>query len=140
MNTPICPYCSKPSTLVNGDAIYPNRRDLALLKYHRCEPCQAHVGCHRVGAFTFKNDKKTVSDGTLPLGRLANAELRAAKQAAHAAFDPIWQDNGRPRRAVYAWLANKLGLSFDDTHIGEFDVARCHQVRELALRYREINA
>ena len=130
----LCPYCHQPSKIVGGDAIYPNRRDLALLKYHRCAPCDAHVGCHKVGAYLWDNGKKIVSDGTLPMGRLANAELRQAKMAAHAAFDPIWRDEGTPRRIAYDWLSKQLGIPINRTHIGEFDLAMCQRVVEVCKK------
>lgn len=72
--------------------------------------------------------KKVVSDGTLPLGRLANAELRQAKRAAHAAFDPLWQSRRMSRRSAYAWLAQQLGIAVEDCHIGMFDTESCQRV------------
>jgi len=124
----ICPYCQKAADLVGGDVLYPQRPDLAALKFWRCEPCMAHVGCHKAGAWMVVAGKKIISDGTLPMGRLANAELRSAKQAAHAAFDPIWKSGFLSRRAAYTWLADVLGIPFDQCHIGEFDLQRCRQV------------
>jgi hypothetical protein len=116
----ICPYCNRHAELVGGDVIYPHRHDLARKKFWLCTPCVAYVGCHVDG------------DGTKPLGRLANAELRAAKQAAHAAFDPLWSEgrHNRPykRKAAYAWLAEQLGIDRKRCHIGEFDVETCERV------------
>ena len=83
---------------------------------------------HTSGAWMVVAGKKIISDGTLPMGRLANAELRSAKQAAHAAFDPIWKSGFLSRRAAYTWLADVLGIPFDQCHIGEFDLQRCRQV------------
>ena len=125
MSTPICPYCGMASLLVGGDAIYPHRPDLSTLKFWQCAPCDAYVGCHKPGA----NVDGVRSDGTLSLGRLANAELRKAKQDAHAAFDPLWR-NGcfGSRRGAYTWLAKKLGINYKACHIGMFDIAQCHSV------------
>lgn len=125
--TPICPYCNKPAKLVTGAAIYPHRKDLHHLKYWQCEPCGAYVGTH-------KDSKKNA-----PLGRLANAELRKAKCAAHAAFDPLWKERVfESRRAAYKWLAEKLGIESKRCHIGMFDVAMCHAVVKVSLA-SEIN-
>lgn len=113
--TVTCDYCGKPADKVTGADVYPTRPDLAHKTIYRCLPCKAHVGCHP------GTDK--------PLGRLANEELRRAKMAAHAAFDPRWK--GKPkgeRGAAYAWLAGALGISQDDCHIGMFDVATCKRV------------
>ena len=135
MNTLTCPYCHQPVQLVTGTAIYPRRPDLASLKFHRCAPCDAYVGCHKPGDYTVISGNKVISDGALPLGRLANAELRRAKQRAHAAFDPIWQGRIMGRKQAYAWLAKQLGLAADEAHIGEFDVARCGRVIEVCEKF-----
>lgn len=125
---PICPYCGAFSVLVTGAMIYPHRHDLAGLNFYQCAPCAAHVGCHKTG------------DGKTPLGRLANAELRKAKSAAHAAFDPIWQARAegslstnrvRIRNRCYEQLAKLLGIAREDCHIGMMDVAMCQRVFDI---------
>ena len=117
-----CPYCGRPAALVTGSAIYPHRPDLLHLKFWRCAPCDAYVGTH-------KPNKRLGLKGTEPLGRLANAELRKAKIAAHAAFDPIWKSGSMSRQQAYAWLAGALGISsMSNTHIGMFDVDGCMAV------------
>jgi hypothetical protein len=82
----------------------------------------------------YVNGRKVTSDGALPMGRLANRELRAAKQQAHAAFDPIWRETGTSRRVASIWLSEALGLALDKTHIGEFDLAQCRRVVEVCLQ------
>jgi hypothetical protein len=124
MTDVICPYCTSAAALVRGKAIYPHRPDLNSKFFYRCEPCQAWVGCH---------------PGTkTPLGRLANAELRAWKSKAHAAFDPVWRremsfgvKKHTARGAGYSWLAEQLGIEHSDCHIGMMDVAQCRRVVEI---------
>ena len=116
-----CPYCGKPAQLTTGEYIYPHRHDLKELRFWVCWPCEAHVGCHREGARV----GTVVSDGTLPLGRLANAALRKAKSRAHAAFDPIWKTGRMRRRQAYSWLAKELGIAVEDCRIGMFDEHQC---------------
>lgn len=90
----------------------------------QCLPCQAWVGCH-------PDDR--------PLGRLANKALRMAKQAAHAAFDPLVAgkikrdgcSKKQGRNAGYKWLAEQLGLTRETCHIGMFDEAMCSRVIEV---------
>lgn len=119
---PICPYCNEQSQLVKGKQIYPHRRDLWDLNFYHCanNHAAAYVGCHKTG------------DGKKPLGRLADDKLRAAKSAAHAAFDPLWKKDQIahfPHRAkAYKWLAEMLGVDGKDCHIGMFDVAQCERV------------
>ena len=112
INTVICDYCGKPAELVSSKVIY--GRDYGH-KIWLCRPCMAYVGCHK------GTDK--------PLGRLANAELRYWKRAAHAVFDPLWM-YGRfrgHRNAAYGWLAQKMRRPIEETHIGMFDVAECRK-------------
>lgn len=114
----ICPYCSGTPALIDSSIFY-GGRSYGLV--WACRPCQAYVGVH-------KGTNK-------PLGRLANKELRAAKKAAHAAFDPIWQtsiEKGRERNearsGAYEWLSQAMGMSHQDCHIGMMDVNECMQV------------
>lgn len=109
-----CPYCDKDAKLVFGNKIYPHRYDLYDKKFYMCSPCRAWVGCHP------SSDK--------PLGRLANAELRKAKQTAHAMFDPIWKQGAMTRTAAYSWLANEIGVAPQNCHIGMFDLHQCEAV------------
>src|SRR5690554_3718497 len=111
---PNCPYCHKPAKLVTGKTIYPRIPRLHKKQYWQCAPCQAYVGCH--------------GNGRKPLGRLANAVLRRRKMEAHSAFDPIWQDGWMTRSDAYKWLADQLGISRTECHIGEFDEELCRQV------------
>lgn len=118
----VCPYCHHDAELVTGKAIYPHRPDLFHKWFWRCQPCRAWVGCHP------KNPKDKTDNGTRPLGRLANAELRKAKQAAHSVFDPLWKSGTIPRAKAYKWLADTLGISRDNCHIGMMDVDGCKAV------------
>lgn len=110
-----CPYCGGPAHCVTGAVIYgSNRFDLLGKKFWRCKPCGAHVGCH--------------PDTAIPLGRLANKQLRRAKMDAHNAFDPLWKSKEMTRSQAYAWLAEALGISPANCHIGMFDVDGCNAV------------
>lgn len=116
----ICGYCNDPAQLVTGREVYPHIRDLRDTPFYRCVPCKARVGCH---------------PGTLtPLGRLANEELRKAKMAAHAAFDPIWKSKRMKRKQAYAWLADELGIANEDCHIGMFEIETCNRVVEICTQ------
>ena len=114
-----CPYCGKPSKLVGGNVIYPHRPDLAGKWFWHCSPCDAYVGCH------------PTTTGKKPLGRLANAELRAAKMKAHAAIDPYWREGRLSRHEVYANLAVLMNLHKREAHIGMFDVEQCRKAIHL---------
>lgn len=106
-----CQYCQSAVELVTGDVIYPHREDLSDKKFWRCAPCDAYVGCHP------GTDK--------PLGRLANADLRKAKQSVHRVFDPIWKSGQMTRSKAYRMLAQKMGMSKCQCHVGHFNLDEC---------------
>lgn len=122
----LCHYCLRPAKLVTGKVIYPHRKDLYNLQFWQCESCGAYVGCHK------RSD-------AVPLGRLANAELRAAKSRAHAAFDPLWQWGSMSRGAAYKWLAKQMGITQQDCHIGMFTVEQCEQVVTIVNNFEDLS-
>lgn len=104
-----CDYCGRRAEFVDSKVIYGKSYGMVYL----CRPCDAYVGVHK--------------GSDVPLGRLANAELRYWKKAAHAAFDPLWQ-YGRfkhHRNAAYRWLSDQMQLPVEKTHIGMFDIDQC---------------
>lgn len=119
----MCSYCGNPAKLSTGTDIYPHRPDLQSLRFWRCAPCDAYVGCHKAGT--------GYGDGTKPLGRLANAQLRKAKQAAHAAIDPYWREGRLRRGEVYSRLAMLMNLREHEAHIGQFDEIQCAKVVQI---------
>lgn len=120
---PFCPYCKQDAELVKGEKIYGPGYPYSKKPFWLCDGCEAYVGCH---------------PGTqTPLGSPANKETRKARNAAHAAFDPIWKGKKRGRAQAYALLAKKLGLHPDRCHIGYFDTRMCEQVLKAV---EEINA
>lgn len=120
---PTCPYCNGPSTMVEGDYVYPHRPDLYHKLFYICDPCDARVGCH----------PKT----NVPLGRLANASLRRAKSKAHEAFDPLWKLKlFKSRSKAYNWLSTTLAIPPKDCHIGMFDEETCQRVVDACYKFR----
>jgi hypothetical protein len=122
--TKICRYCQQEAPLLrHRQKGYPYWKDYG--PTYVCVPCGAWVGCH---------------EGTTnALGGLANAELREAKIAAHAAFDPLWQakirrdecSKAKARKAGYKWLSEQLGIPFERTHIGYMSLEECRKVVEV---------
>lgn len=120
----ICPYCNQPAKLVDSAVVYGGR---SYGNIWDCRPCDAYVGVHK------NNDKN------MPLGRLANAELRAWKIKAHAAFDPIWKDGRMSRGKAYALLQELMGLPKEHSHIGLFDVADCKRLIDKLELWTQVN-
>ncbi len=124
MQDVICPYCGHKAIYTDSAEVY---HGYSYGMIYLCRPCGAWVGVHR------GTDK--------PKGRLANAELRKWKMAAHDAFDPLWQvgEFKRRRNAAYAWLAEKMGLPKEQTHIGMFDIDQCKRVIQI-MNERNVTA
>ncbi len=121
-----CAHCGRECRLTDGSEVYPHRPDLGSLSFWVCDPCKAWVGCHKAGAMTDAGE----SDGTLPLGRAANEELRSARSTLHRKLDPIWKkqpksQRRRARRRTYRIVARYMNLSIQDAHIGMFDLEQC---------------
>ena len=122
MEKVFCPYCEGQAEFTDGKIIYGKNFGMIYL----CRNCVAYVGAH----------KRTGK----PLGRLANAELRYWKKAAHTAFDPLWQ-RGRfkgHRNVAYGWLAQRMNLPAEETHIGMFDIAQCKKVINIMRNERNV--
>ena len=119
-----CPHCASAVELVNNSEIYGRSYGEWPWAY-RCtdDDCDSYVGLH---PFT-----------SIPLGTLANAELRKARKDAKAAFNPIWQSGEMTRSEAYGWLAGALRIeNAEECHIGWFDLVMCRQVTRQCYRRR----
>ena len=126
--TPNCTHCGEPARLTDGTEVYPHRPDLSGLRFWLCDPCEARVGCHKAGAKT----QHGASDGTLPLGTPANAELRRARMILHNdRLDPIWKgaaarkERYNLRRECYRLLSGRMGIPAEETHTALFTLEQC---------------
>lgn len=116
---PLCDYCGHPSWLVEASAMRARHDGLLWA----CFACEAWVEIHED------------SPRLKPMGRLANAELRAAKHEAHVAFDLLWKWQGMARDEAYVWLSIKMGLPLACCHIAWFDVSDCKRVITIMRDY-----
>lgn len=116
-----CDYCNNKSEKVTGKEIYPHRKDLYEKIFYRCLLCDSYVGTH--------------SGTDKPLGRLANAELRKAKQLAHKEFDYLWREKIMKRNDAYKWLAQQLCINQSECHIGMFDLVMTNKAVEAVQKY-----
>lgn len=124
---PVCPYCAEPTKFYESSAEFYGGRNFGPL--YACIPCDARVGCHK--------------DTHMALGWPANRELREARQAVHAAFDPIWKarryrtGDKHSRSRGYTWLAQELGIEKGECHISHFDVETCQRALEICMPFAE---
>ena len=114
----ICRYCGNEVVFVSNSEVY--GKEYFGGKIYLCRNCTAYVGTHK---------------GTdIPLGTLANEELRKARNLAHMYFDKLWRGKTRQdtRYNMYGWLAKKMNLPREETHIAMFEKEQCEKVVELA--------
>lgn len=97
-----CCGCETPvqAVLVDGREIYPHRRDLYELPFWKCPKCKNYVGCHH-----------RTNDRTRPLGVIPTPGIRQARSKIHAIIDPLWRRKRVKRGALYASMAEHLGIS-----------------------------
>lgn len=90
----------------------------------RWPTCTGKVGMH--------------ADGR-PLGFPGDAATRAARTAAHVAFDKLWRGARAPltRDKAYRFMQRLMGLSEDEAHIGKFTKEQCEKLVALLESRRE---
>lgn len=109
--TPVlCPHCGIAAEWVENSAIYGKRYGKSYMMW-LCRPCNAYVGCH--------------NNTRLPLGTMANKELRQWRIKAHDAFDPLWRNGAMKRDEAYVLLSRELGR---EVHIGQSDIEQCKEI------------
>jgi hypothetical protein len=112
-----------------GEGGYPYRDDHGPLWL--CQPCGAWIGI-------FARSKRH-----LPLGRLANAELRDFKAQLHAALEPMAKAKARrdkctifeARAKGYRWLAAQMGLDEKRCTIHLLDAQQCSKAIEIITAF-----
>lgn len=124
-----CPYCGSRAFLRPASVVYGPKAIDPAAPYYVCArypACDSYVAAH----------KKT----RLPMGTLADPELRRRRVHAHAAFDRLWQSGLMTKRQAYLWLRAKLDLPEKEAHIGKFSILRCELVIQLCETcFRSIN-
>ncbi|MBK5185952.1 zinc-finger-containing protein [Paraburkholderia domus] len=128
---PVCDYCGVKATLVRvGDDAYPYREDHGPLWL--CASCEAWIG-------VFARSKRHV-----PLGRLANADLRDWKARLHAALEPLAAAKARrdgcnlfeARARGMKWLAGEMALDDKHGNIHQLDVEQCKTAIGIIEQFR----
>jgi hypothetical protein len=104
--------------LTNGKEIYPHRVDLRNLPFWICDTCSNYVGCHH----------KT-KNPTQPLGCIPTPEIKKERQRIHRLIDPVWKNGLMDRKAVYAYITERIGWQFHTAKIRS--VEEVEQVYEI---------
>ena len=112
-----CPFCNSRVSLIDSAKIYGCHYGFIYL-CNSFPKCDARVKCH----------PKTI----IPMGTLADKELRRWRSLAHRKFDPLWQSGVfSNRQAAYKWLSKVMRLPLEKTHVAMFDKRQCQ--RAIAL-------
>ena len=108
-----CPFCRSSVSLIDSAKVFGCSYGFIYL----CDAfpsCDARVRCH----------PKTI----IPMGTLANKELRGWRSLAHRKFDPLWQSGiFSSRQAAYKWLSKAMRLPLEKTHVAMFDKKQCQR-------------
>lgn len=87
-----------------------------------CECCGAYVGMH-----PFTN---------IPLGTLADTELRDLRKHSKYYFNKIWEEECLLSRSdAYVELAKLMGIPAEQCHFGWFDKDQCRLAMEVCQDY-----
>ena len=122
MENIICPYCGSTAKLVDSKIIYGR-------SYGKVWVCGNFPGCDSfVGVHKGTN---------IPLGTLANKELRKLRNTCHILFDSLWKSGAKSRDGAYSILARTLKIKKVDCHIALFDVPMCKQMIRMFESFRE---
>ncbi len=111
-----CPYCKAKATLHPLSYVYGEKANRSGYVYvcDRYPKCDAYVWAH----------PKTL----LPMGTLANGDLRNKRIQAHRAFDRLWKSGRMKKWQAYKWMQGKLDLSPEEAHIGKFGDYMCDRL------------
>ena len=110
-----CPYCGAPAQLRSTAEIYKDPQQAGELYVCRNYPeCNAYVG--------------TYPHTRIPMGPMANGELRHLRIRAHRRFHRVWRSGIMTRENAYRWMADYFGLRLRDAHIGMLSEYRCREL------------
>lgn len=103
----------------------------------KCPDCGAEMYQRnsRYGRF-WGCDRYPECKGTFSgMGTPGNAETRAARIRAHAAFDPLWRTGKLRRKVAYQHLRLAMQMPANKCHISMFDAVQCARVIQIVARW-----
>lgn len=119
-----CPYCGAPVVYRSADGIYRDNSSGAMLYVCSHYPqCDAYVRVH--------------AGTNIPVGTLANQELRTLRRTAHHYFDQIYQSGMMSKQDAYQWLAELIHSPLSEAHIGYLGEYYCKRVIEESRKLLE---
>lgn len=119
-----CPYCGSLAVLRSADGIYhDNSKGVMLYVCRKYPECDAYVRVH--------------AGTNIPMGSLANQELRTLRRTAHYYFDQLYQTGFMTKQDAYQWLADLVSAPLSEAHIGHLGEYYCKQVIEESRKLLE---
>ncbi|MBR1865742.1 MAG: DUF3268 family zinc-finger domain-containing protein [Lachnospiraceae bacterium] len=110
-----CPYCGAVARFQSADGIYRDNSNHTMLYVCPNFPeCDSYVRVHK---------------GTkIPVGSMANQELRKLRKEAHDHFDRLYQYGYMSKQDAYQWLADIIAAPLAEAHIGHMSEYYCQLV------------
>lgn len=112
-----CPYCGGTVVYRSADGIYrDNSKGMMLYVCSNYPECDSYVRVH--------------SGTNIPVGSLANHELRSLRRTAHHYFDQLHESGYMTEQDAYQWLADLICAPLSEAHIGYLGEYYCKQIIE----------
>ena len=90
-----CPYCGSPVVYRSADGIYrDNSSGTMLYVCSRYPECDSYVRVH--------------AGTNIPVGSMANHELRTLRRTAHHCFDQLYESGYMSKQDAYQWLVDLI--------------------------------
>lgn len=119
-----CPYCGSHVVYRSADGIYrDNSRGAMLYACAKYPDCDSYVRVH--------------AGTNIPVGSLANHELRALRRSAHHYFDQLYECGYMSKQDAYQWLADLIMAPLSEAHIGYLGEYYCKKVIEESRKLLE---
>lgn len=106
-----CRYCDGKVQLTSNAEVYQGREHGDWPYIYLCKPCNAYVGLH--------------PNTDIPLGTMANKELRELRKVKKLIFIELSKDKGWSRNQAYHWLSERMSVKPIHCHWGLFGVDDC---------------
>ncbi len=111
-----CPYCGATAYITHSSIVYgDNQKDRNIYVCGNYPKCDSYV---------------YANNNNIPLGNLANAELRKLRMKAHRLVDEVVFQGIMTKRDFYFWLEIRLNKSKKDAHISKLTNEECTKLIE----------
>lgn len=120
-----CPYCSSNARFVERRKVFPLGEGYIYI-CSNYPTCNAYVGVHM--------------NRVIPLGSMANKELRLLRKQCHKYFDYLHRKKAAKgyafsKNKAYKWLSDVMMIPLDKAHIAMFGIEECNRAIEICRKY-----